>query len=52
MRGGLLQQVATPQELYERPANLFVAEFIGSPAMNLVRAELDGAIREVRQRQA
>ena len=37
MRGGFLQQVAAPQELYDRPANLFVAEFIGSPAMNLVR---------------
>ena len=35
---GVLQQVATPQELYDRPANLFVAEFIGSPAMNLVLA--------------
>jgi multiple sugar transport system ATP-binding protein len=40
MRGGELQQVADPQTLYERPANLFVAEFIGSPAMNLVKAEL------------
>ena len=40
MRGGHLQQVASPQELYDRPANLFVAEFIGSPAMNLVRASL------------
>ncbi len=40
MRDGLLQQVAKPQELYDRPRNLFVAEFIGSPAMNLVRAEL------------
>jgi multiple sugar transport system ATP-binding protein len=40
MRGGYLQQVATPQELYDRPANLFVAEFIGSPAMNLIRANL------------
>ena len=36
MRSGLLQQVAVPKELYERPRNLFVAEFIGSPAMNLV----------------
>ena len=36
LRGGFLQQVASPQELYYRPANLFVAEFIGSPAMNLV----------------
>jgi multiple sugar transport system ATP-binding protein len=46
MRRGLLQQVDVPQRLYERPANLFVAEFIGSPAMNLVEAELvevDGA---------
>ena len=42
LRGGFLQQVASPQELYYRPANLFVAEFIGSPAMNLVRAELTG----------
>jgi multiple sugar transport system ATP-binding protein len=40
MRKGLLQQVAAPQALYERPANLFVAEFIGSPAMNLVEADL------------
>jgi multiple sugar transport system ATP-binding protein len=40
MRGGVLQQVATPKVLYERPANLFVAGFIGSPAMNLVEAEL------------
>jgi multiple sugar transport system ATP-binding protein len=40
MRKGLLQQAAAPQLLYERPANLFVAEFIGSPAMNLVEAEL------------
>jgi multiple sugar transport system ATP-binding protein len=40
MRNGLLQQVEPPQVLYERPRNLFVAEFIGSPAMNLVMAEL------------
>ena len=42
LRGGLLQQVATPQEIYAQPANLFVAEFIGSPAMNLVLANFDG----------
>jgi multiple sugar transport system ATP-binding protein len=35
--------VAKPQELYDRPRNLFVAEFIGSPAMNLVSAELGSA---------
>ncbi len=40
MRGGFLQQVDPPQNLYEHPANLFVAEFIGSPAMNLVQARL------------
>src|SRR5690348_13734164 len=40
MRAGVLQQVARPQVLYDRPANLFVAGFIGSPAMNLVEAEL------------
>ncbi len=46
MRGGLLQQVDRPQVLYDRPANLFVAGFIGSPAMNLVEAEVtDGAVR-------
>jgi multiple sugar transport system ATP-binding protein len=40
MRNGHLQQVDRPQVLYERPRNLFVAEFIGSPAMNLVMADL------------
>jgi multiple sugar transport system ATP-binding protein len=42
LRGGTLQQVADPQELYEQPANLFVASFIGSPAMNLYEATLSG----------
>ena len=45
MRSGLLQQVAEPKELYERPRNLFVAEFIGSPAMNLVVADVERAGR-------
>jgi multiple sugar transport system ATP-binding protein len=40
MRDGRLQQVDRPQVLYERPVNLFVAGFIGSPAMNLLRARL------------
>ena len=40
MRDGYLQQVGTPKDLYERPVNLFVAEFIGSPAMNLVGADI------------
>ena len=42
LRDGVLQQCGTPLELYERPANLFVASFIGSPQMNLVRATRDG----------
>jgi multiple sugar transport system ATP-binding protein len=50
LRGGLLQQAASPQELYERPVNLFVAEFIGSPAMNLVQAELGRANGRVEAR--
>ena len=41
LRHGVLQQVDRPQVLYERPANLFVASFIGSPAMNLVEATLE-----------
>jgi multiple sugar transport system ATP-binding protein len=44
MRSGVVQQVGTPQELYDKPANLFVAGFIGSPAMNFLPAELDGEI--------
>jgi multiple sugar transport system ATP-binding protein len=40
LRDGLLQQVDAPRRLYARPANLFVAQFIGSPAMNVVEAEL------------
>ena len=40
MRGGVAQQIGTPEELYERPANLFVAGFIGSPAMNFFPATL------------
>jgi ABC-type sugar transport system ATPase subunit len=53
--GGRLQQVATPRELYERPANRFVAGFIGSPPMNIVAAaaaaplstSMPGAVVEV-----
>lgn len=42
MEGGDLQQVAPPMELFHRPANVFVAGFVGSPAMNFFRAELQG----------
>jgi multiple sugar transport system ATP-binding protein len=41
MRKGEIQQVAGPQELYDRPVNVFVAGFIGSPAMNLLDARLE-----------
>jgi multiple sugar transport system ATP-binding protein len=50
MRRGELQQVAPPQELYDRPVNLFVGGFIGSPAMNLMEAKLkraDGGLAAV-----
>jgi multiple sugar transport system ATP-binding protein len=47
LRKGELQQIGPPQELYDRPANLFVASFIGSPEMNLLQATIgrrDGAL--------
>jgi multiple sugar transport system ATP-binding protein len=46
MRTGTIQQVASPQELYDEPVNLFVAGFIGSPAMNFIAGTLeDGKLR-------
>jgi multiple sugar transport system ATP-binding protein len=42
LKRGILQQLATPRELYENPANLFVAGFIGSPPMNFLPAEVKG----------
>ncbi|WP_110182234.1 ABC transporter ATP-binding protein [Nocardioides solisilvae] len=47
LKDGLLQQVDTPLALYERPANLFVAGFIGSPAMNLLPAEVADGVAVV-----
>jgi multiple sugar transport system ATP-binding protein len=44
LRGGVLQQVDTPQNLFHRPVNLFVAAFIGSPAMNLVEARVERGV--------
>jgi multiple sugar transport system ATP-binding protein len=44
MRDGKVQQVDVPQRLYEEPANLFVAAFIGSPAMNLVNAHVGDTV--------
>ena len=41
MRKGVLQQIGSPQSVYEKPANLFVATFVGSPAMNLFRTGIE-----------
>ena len=43
MKDGVVQQFGTPEDIYERPATRFVAEFIGSPAMNMVQARQGGA---------
>ncbi|MGH3805568.1 MAG: ABC transporter ATP-binding protein, partial [Pseudonocardiaceae bacterium] len=43
LRDGALEQIGTPLELYERPVNVFVAGFVGSPAMNLLPAKLDSS---------
>lgn len=51
MKGGVIQQIGTPAEIYTRPANLFVADFMGSPAMNLIpakaRANGEGTVIEI-----
>jgi multiple sugar transport system ATP-binding protein len=44
MQGGIVQQVGTPTDIYDRPANTFVAGFIGSPAMNLLEGSIDGGV--------
>jgi multiple sugar transport system ATP-binding protein len=42
LRDGVLQQLGTPDEIYDNPVNVFVAGFIGSPSMNLITARMDG----------
>jgi len=44
LRDGVLQQLGTPDEIYDRPVNVFVAGFIGSPSMNLITARLAGTV--------
>jgi multiple sugar transport system ATP-binding protein len=44
LKDGLLQQVDTPRAMYDKPANVFVAGFIGSPAMNLLQIDVDGDV--------
>ena len=46
MNAGVIQQVGTPTEIYDNPANTFVASFIGSPAMNLVEGRLQNGVFE------
>ncbi|SFJ09119.1 ABC transporter ATP-binding protein [Albimonas pacifica] len=41
MKGGVIQQIGAPSEIYNRPANMFVADFMGSPAMNLIPATVE-----------
>ena len=50
MKGGVIQQIGKPSEIYNRPANMFVADFMGSPAMNLIPATLkrNGTGAEIR----
>lgn len=43
MNAGRIEQIGTPLQLYDTPANLFVADFIGSPSMNVIRGVLGGA---------
>ncbi len=53
MDRGVLQQIGTPREVYDRPANLFVAGFMGSPPMNfLARADREQSLREPRREPA
>ena len=47
MNAGKIEQVGTPMDLYHRPANLFVAQFIGSPAMNILPARIEGGALQI-----
>jgi multiple sugar transport system ATP-binding protein len=42
MHDGIIEQIGTPLELFDRPRNLFVAQFIGSPSMNLIQGQIEG----------
>lgn len=48
LNDGVVQQVGTPKELYDRPANLFVANFIGSPSMTMIRVDGDSTTNQRR----
>jgi multiple sugar transport system ATP-binding protein len=44
MKGGVVQQVGSPTDIYDHPANTFVASFIGNPAMNLMEGTMEGGV--------
>ncbi len=44
MKGGKIMQLGTPDEIYNRPQNIYVAEFIGSPAMNMIEGKIDAGV--------
>ena len=50
MNGGVAEQIGTPVEVYEKPASLFVASFIGSPAMNLLTGRVNNEGTHFEQR--
>jgi ABC-type sugar transport system ATPase subunit len=47
MQKGTIEQIGTPREIYEQPASLYVAGFVGSPAMNFLPGRIDGGARRV-----
>ena len=52
LRDGVLQQLGTPEEIYDNPVNTFVAGFIGSPSMNLISARMEGTSIDLRRHAA
>ncbi len=48
LKDGILQQFGTPAEIYNNPSNMFVADFMGSPAMNLLTAQVEKMVRVMR----
>ena len=47
MHDGIVEQIGAPLELYDRPDNLFVAGFIGSPAMNFIKGRIEGGLQDL-----
>ena len=51
LKDGYVQQIGSPEEIYDRPANTFVADFMGSPPMNLIEARVNGQVLDFGNRQ-